>query len=118
MTDATYMVKLAEDGLWVKFEHNAKTKYKVDDLAELNDEQKAELEELRQVCIERLKYEADIVNNMGFAGYFLIVADFIVRAKANGVPVGHGRGSGAGSIIAYGLNITRYRTQIPLINLD
>ena len=106
MTDATYMVKLAEDSLWVKFEHNAKTKYKVDDLAELNDEQKAELEELRQVCIERLKYEAGIINNMGFAGYFLIVADFIVWAKANGVPVGHGRGSGAGSIIAYGLNIT------------
>ena len=43
---------------------------------------------------------------MGFAGYFLIVADFINWAKANGVPVGPGRGSGAGSLVAYSLGIT------------
>ena len=43
---------------------------------------------------------------MGFAGYFLIVADFINWAKRNGVPVGPGRGSGAGSLVAYALGIT------------
>lgn len=55
---------------------------------------------------ERLKIELDVINNMGFAGYFLIVADFIQWAKQNGVPVGPGRGSGAGSLVAYALKIT------------
>ena len=56
--------------------------------------------------IERLAFECKIINQMGFAGYFLIVADFINWAKHNGVPVGPGRGSGAGSLVAYSLNIT------------
>lgn len=55
---------------------------------------------------ERLQIELDVINSMGFAGYFLIVADFIQWAKSNGVPVGPGRGSGAGSLVAYALMIT------------
>ena len=55
---------------------------------------------------KRLNFECEIINQMGFAGYFLIVADFINWAKNNGVPVGPGRGSGAGSLVAYSLGIT------------
>lgn len=55
---------------------------------------------------ERLKIELNVINSMGFAGYFLIVADFIQWGKNNGVPVGPGRGSGAGSLVAYALKIT------------
>jgi DNA polymerase-3 subunit alpha len=55
---------------------------------------------------ERLEFELRTIIQMGFAGYFLIVADFINWAKANGVPVGPGRGSGAGSLVAYALGIT------------
>lgn len=55
---------------------------------------------------DRLETELSVINRMGFAGYFLIVADFIQWAKTHGVPVGPGRGSGAGSLVAYALNIT------------
>ena len=55
---------------------------------------------------ERLEFEVNTIVNMKFPGYFLIVADFIRWAKANGVPVGPGRGSGAGSLVAYSLSIT------------
>ena len=55
---------------------------------------------------ERLEFELKTIIQMGFAGYFLIVADFINWAKSNGVPVGPGRGSGAGSLVAYALGIT------------
>jgi len=55
---------------------------------------------------ERLAYELDMIVKMGFAGYFLIVADFIQWAKAHGIPVGPGRGSGAGSVVAWALTIT------------
>ncbi len=55
---------------------------------------------------ERLEYELGIIAKMGFEGYFLIVADFINWAKNNGCPVGPGRGSGAGSLVAYSLRIT------------
>ena len=54
----------------------------------------------------RLRSELDVICQMGFAGYFLIVADFIRWARENGVPVGPGRGSGAGSLVAYSLRIT------------
>src|SRR5690554_6855148 len=63
-------------------------------------------EERRQVYLDRLKFELDIIIQMGFPGYFLIVMDFIKWAKNNGVPVGPGRGSGAGSLVAYALLIT------------
>ncbi len=55
---------------------------------------------------ERLEYELDMIVEMGFPGYFLIVADFIQWAKDNGIPVGPGRGSGAGSVVAWALRIT------------
>ncbi|HEX6661783.1 MAG TPA: DNA polymerase III subunit alpha [Sphingomicrobium sp.] len=55
---------------------------------------------------KRLEYELEIITGMGFAGYFLIVADFIKWAKANDIPVGPGRGSGAGSVVAWALTIT------------
>ena len=55
---------------------------------------------------ERLEYELDVIIRMGFPGYFLIVSDFIKWAKAQGIPVGPGRGSGAGSLVAYALTIT------------
>ncbi|MDE2367480.1 MAG: DNA polymerase III subunit alpha [Burkholderiales bacterium] len=56
--------------------------------------------------VERLEFELNTIVNMGFPGYFLIVSDFIVWAKENGCPVGPGRGSGAGSLVAYALFIT------------
>ncbi|WP_375391360.1 DNA polymerase III subunit alpha [uncultured Sphingomonas sp.] len=55
---------------------------------------------------ERLAFELDVIIQMGFAGYFLIVADFIQWAKAQDIPVGPGRGSGAGSVVAWALTIT------------
>src|SRR5690606_8953344 len=55
---------------------------------------------------ERLERELDVIIGMGFPGYFLIVADFINWAKSQGIPVGPGRGSGAGSLVAWALGIT------------
>jgi DNA polymerase III subunit alpha len=55
---------------------------------------------------ERLTYELDTIISMGFTGYFLIVWDFIAFARSQGIPVGPGRGSGAGSLVAYSLQIT------------
>ena len=59
-----------------------------------------------QVYKDRLQFELDVINKMGFPGYFLIVMDFIGWAKDQQVPVGPGRGSGAGSLVAYALKIT------------
>jgi DNA polymerase-3 subunit alpha len=61
---------------------------------------------VRSRYAERLAFEIKTIVQMGFPGYFLIVADFINWGKTNGVPVGPGRGSGAGSLVAYSLNIT------------
>jgi DNA polymerase-3 subunit alpha len=63
-------------------------------------------EQARPTYEARLEFEAKTIIQMGFAGYFLIVADFINWAKTHGVPVGPGRGSGAGSLVAYSLGIT------------
>ncbi|WP_294204077.1 DNA polymerase III subunit alpha [uncultured Sphingomonas sp.] len=60
----------------------------------------------REAYHERLKFEVDIIIQMGFPGYFLIVADFIKWAKDHDIPVGPGRGSGAGSVVAWALTIT------------
>lgn len=60
----------------------------------------------KQVYDERLAFELSVINEMDFPGYFLIVADFICWSKDNGIPVGPGRGSGAGSLVAYALGIT------------
>ena len=66
----------------------------------------AERERERARYVARLAFETKTIVQMGFPGYFLIVADFINWAKNNGVPVGPGRGSGAGSLVAYALGIT------------
>ncbi|WP_262966071.1 DNA polymerase III subunit alpha [Methylobacter psychrophilus] len=63
-------------------------------------------EENRRVYYERLDFELKMITQMGFPGYFMIVADFIQWAKNNLIPVGPGRGSGAGSLVAYALKIT------------
>ena len=60
----------------------------------------------RSVYDERLQVELDVINQMGFPGYFLIVMEFIQWSKLNDIPVGPGRGSGAGSLVAYALKIT------------
>lgn len=65
-----------------------------------------ERETQRQTYTDRLSEELTVINQMGFPGYFLIVADFIRWAKENKIPVGPGRGSGAGSLAAYALQIT------------
>ena len=62
--------------------------------------------EKRKVYEDRLEFELGIIERMGFPGYFLIVSDFIKWAKAHDIPVGPGRGSGAGSLVAYSLKIT------------
>ncbi len=66
---------------------------------DLTEEQRADYE-------KRLEFEIDVITGMGFPGYFLIVADFIKWAKDNDIPVGPGRGSGAGSVVAWALTIT------------
>src|ERR1044071_4383870 len=63
-------------------------------------------EPLPEVVRERLEYELSVIVNAGYAGYFLIVQDFIAAARAKGIPVGPGRGSSAGSLVAYALRIT------------
>jgi DNA polymerase-3 subunit alpha len=75
-------------------------------LDKLFDRNAPDFADKRKPYDERLETELDVIINMGFPGYFLIVADFIQWAKKNGVPVGPGRGSGAGSLVAYALTIT------------
>jgi len=61
---------------------------------------------IRSIYTQRLRHEINIINSMDYASYFLIVSDYIKWAKANSIPVGPGRGSGAGSLVAYSLDIT------------
>ena len=68
--------------------------------------EKIELSATKEAYFERLEFEIDIIRQMGFPGYFLIVSDFIKWAKQEGIPVGPGRGSGAGSVVAWALLIT------------
>ncbi len=89
-----YLTHLSEQGLEERLKQ----------LFRLRSEE--ELQTARPEYEQRLQIELQVINNMGFAGYFLIVADFIQWAKNNGVPVGPGRGSGAGSLVAYALQIT------------
>jgi DNA polymerase-3 subunit alpha len=79
---------------------------RADAIAGLDKRLEARSEEEKTRYRERLDYELEIITGMGFAGYFLIVADFIKWAKANDIPVGPGRGSGAGSVVAWALTIT------------
>ena len=62
--------------------------------------------QIKEIYEDRLKHEIDIINSMDYASYFLIVSDYIKWAKKNSIPVGPGRGSGAGSLVAYSLDIT------------
>ena len=91
----TYFEHLSRTGLEERLNHLYPVEKRGEDWAEV-----------RQPYDERIKYEVDIILKMGFPGYFLIVMDFIQWAKNNGVPVGPGRGSGAGSLVAYSLKIT------------
>ena len=93
MTTDEYLRKVAEEGLEWRLER-------------ILEPGQPDYDERRAAYLERLNFELDIVNRMGFPGYFLIVMDFIQWAKDNGVPVGPGRGSGAGSLVAYALLIT------------
>jgi len=87
-----YLIKKSEEGLENR-------------LAFLFPDEKVRAEK-RPEYDERLKVELKVINQMGFPGYFLIVMEFIQWSKDNLVPVGPGRGSGAGSLVAYALNIT------------
>lgn len=89
----SYLQQQAEQGLETR-------------LAQDFDTQAQHDEQIRQNYYQRLYHELEIVNKMGFPGYFLIVADFIHWAKTQHIPVGPGRGSGAGSLVAYALGIT------------
>jgi len=92
MTMAAYFSELAEKGLEARL-----ARAKIGRAADPS---------WRKVYDERLTHELEVIIKMGFPGYFLIVADFIRWAKENDVPVGPGRGSGAGSLVAYVLKIT------------
>ncbi|MGQ9426271.1 DNA polymerase III subunit alpha [Gilvimarinus sp. F26214L] len=93
MSEAQFFEKLCYEGLDKRLE-------------KILDKSDPEYAARRKVYEERLRFELDIIVQMEFPGYFLIVMDFIKWAIDNGVPVGPGRGSGAGSLVAYSLNIT------------
>jgi len=90
MDEPTYFRKVAEDGLERRFAEFEEVGKKVD----------------KEAYRARLRLEMDVICKMKFPGYFLIVWDFIRYGKENGVPVGPGRGSGAGSLVAYAMRIT------------
>lgn len=92
LSESDYLVKMSQDGLEERLLQLFKTPEKI--------------AEVRQAYDERLAFEIGTINQMGFPGYFLIVADFIQWSKDNDIPVGPGRGSGAGSLVAYALKIT------------
>lgn len=94
MSEAQYFIQLANDGLDERL-NSLFTKLSV-----------AEFAQNRIKYAQRLKFELDIIIKMGFPGYFFIVADFIRWSKEQKIPVGPGRGSGAGSLVAYCLKIT------------
>jgi DNA polymerase-3 subunit alpha len=88
-----YLTQLSEEGLELRLHQIFRNKSE-------------DIPSKRPPYDQRLEIELKVINSMGFAGYFLIVADFIKWSKENGVPVGPGRGSGAGSLVAYALGIT------------
>ncbi len=75
-------------------------------IEQMGEEEGPLSQEMNQVYRERLDYELGVIHKMGFSGYFLIVADFIEYAREHDIPVGPGRGSAAGSLVAYSLKIT------------
>lgn len=97
MTEADYMRKLSVEGLEKRLEQ----KYKNE---KITDEE--EKKRIHEQYFKQLEYEMDVITKMDFPGYFLIVADFINWSKNNDVPIGPGRGSGAGSVVAWAMKIT------------
>ncbi|WP_299873173.1 DNA polymerase III subunit alpha [uncultured Cocleimonas sp.] len=97
MTEGEFFAQESVKGLEERWPH-------IFDESVLNNAE--EFAEKRKPYDERLQIELDVINGMGFPGYFLIVADFIQWSKDNDIPVGPGRGSGAGSLVAYALKIT------------
>jgi DNA polymerase-3 subunit alpha len=93
MTEAQYIEQVSREGLEKRLE-------------KILDPQADDYSEQHQRYQQRLQFELDIINQMGFPGYFLIVSDFIRWAKEQQIPVGPGRGSGAGSLVAYAMEIT------------
>ena len=93
MTEAEFFRKISHEGLEERLER-------------ILDKSAPDYAERRKVYDDRLTFELDIIVQMGFPGYFLIVMDFIQWAKDHDIPVGPGRGSGAGSLVAYSLKIT------------
>ena len=92
MTTEDFLVKVSEEGLEERLEFL------------FPDEEVRKAKRLEYD--DRLRIELEVINQMGFPGYFLIVMEFIQWSKDNGIPVGPGRGSGAGSLVAYALKIT------------
>jgi DNA polymerase-3 subunit alpha len=95
-TEAEYLEAEARRGLEIQLER----------IFELDSVENARRAAFSTPYFERLSIELDVIGGMGFPGYFLIVADFIRWARENGIPVGPGRGSGAGSLVAWVLGIT------------
>ena len=87
--------RLAKDGL----------KLRIDNFILKKNKSKTK-EQIKKMYLDRLEHEIKIINSMDYASYFLIVSDYIKWAKKNSIPVGPGRGSGAGSLVAYCLDIT------------
>ena len=90
---------------WLEYESHTGLEQRLEILHELYQSFEP-FEQFRKSYDERLLFELRVINQMKFPGYFLIVAEFINWAKDNGVSVGPGRGSGAGSLVAYALRIT------------
>lgn len=93
-TESEYFEHLAKDGLQKRLEKK------------FSNGELIESEENIKKYYDRLSYEMNIIKQMEFPGYFLIVSDFINWAKSNDIPIGPGRGSGAGSLVAYSMGIT------------
>ena len=102
ITEKEYLKKLVYEGISEKYLNKS---IKIDDVDEEEIRENLKKRELGNIE-ERVRYELDIINNMGYNGYFIIVWDFIKFARENGIYVGPGRGSAAGSIVSYALNIT------------
>ena len=92
-----------DDELKIKAESGLKKKLKEFIFPKLD---KNKIEEITKIYNQRLSHEIKIITNMKYSGYFLIVSDYIFWAKKNEIPVGPGRGSGAGSLVAWSLSIT------------
>ncbi len=101
-----YFRQLSHEGLNKRFHQLFGDDYSCEQKKDPLNKQKDEYQEKVKLYRERLDIELDVITQMGFPGYFLIVADFIKWSKENDVPVGPGRGSGAGSLVAYALTIT------------